>query len=177
MITSAIFRSVVLVTMTTLLVLPSRALPSDGGGSTDGTTSESSTSDTADAPPPAPTPAPPMAPGGGTGGTIGSLPTATKKTDALNILRPSFFNFGAPGVTYNGPFTVVAGPPKMMVASYGWLVNGVPVYGGPLNQIGPVLAFPTADVKAASITTSSCYLTFHGTDGAVIAFVDVKKLL
>lgn len=73
--------------------------------------------------------------------------------------------------------TVVAGPPKNFVSGYGWVVNGVQIFGGSLNQIGPVVAFPTVDLKSAALSSASAYLVFYAQDGAPIAIVDIKKLM
>lgn len=181
MITCAAFRMATILTLTFALMLPSRALSNDTDGcSADGSGSSGSVTSAAEGakgtvPPPS---APPMAPGGGTGGTIGSLPTLVKNiASLLPGLPPSFFNYGTTNYTFSGPLTVVAAPPKSFVAAYGWVVNGTPIFGGALNQLGPVLAFPTLDIKAAVLTTSSLYLVFYGQDGSPIAAVDAKKLL
>lgn len=118
----------------------------------------------------------PFAPGGGSGGTIGSLPTLIKElASLLGGLPPSLFgasNSGVPGVINIG----LPAPPKADVLAYGWVVNGITIFGGPVNKVGPVLYFPASDLKFAMVTTESLNLVFFGQDLAPVMTINIDKI-
>jgi hypothetical protein len=178
---ATIFRSLVFATLSSLLIFSTRALSfDDTGTSGDGAAITAGTDGTQPAPEPPPGPSqpnpqpPPMAPGGGTGGTIGSLPSVTSGL-LTGGLPPGLIGAGA--FLASGVNSVaVAGPPKSFVSAYGWVVNGQTIFGGFVFQQGPVLYFPTADIKSTLQKYGSLYLMFYGADGSPLAMLDVSKI-